>query len=494
MPLVHRVLSPDDITSLPMYLDARGRAGLDVARQVEPAALIDEIEAAGLRGRGGAGFPTHVKWRTVADNRSQFARATVVVNGAEGEPGTFKDRTILRNNPYLVIEGAIIAARAVGADQIVFGLKASFGRELERLRDAVDEVVAAGWTEGWDTPLQLFVFEGPEEYLCGEETALLESIDGRFPFPRLAPPFRRGVREFTTDAGDDPESGLPARLEMAGPTDETVAPPALVDNVETIANVPRIISRGGRWFRSEGTEQSPGTIVCTVTGKTVRAGVGEVIMGTTLREAIDLIGGGGSPGHQIKAVMSGVANALVPAALLDTPMTYEDMAAIGSGLGTGGLIVYDDADDLVAVAAGVSQFLAVESCGQCTPCKQDGLTIAGKLRLLCRNEATEEDVDVIRLGLDQVTDGARCYLATQHQVVVTSVFTSFPDEIQNHVTRASDPVEPSLVAEVVDIEGEVAVIDEGRRHKQPDWTYDETSSGQSPADRVDDHRAEPLPR
>ena len=191
MTLVHRILSPQPIRSLDEYVERRGGGGLEIARKVEPEALIDEIEAAGLRGRGGSGFPTHQKWRTVAENRSAFVRATVVVNGAEGEPGTFKDRTILANDPYQVIEGALIAAIAVGADQIVIGLKASFGSVVARVREAVAEIEAAGWNEG----TAFVVHEGPDHYLFGEETALLESIDGRLPFPRVAPPFRRGVRE-----------------------------------------------------------------------------------------------------------------------------------------------------------------------------------------------------------------------------------------------------------------------------------------------------------
>lgn len=241
---------------------------------MQPDELIAVVDASGLRGRGGAGFPTGVKWRTVRDNRSASQRTSVVVNGAEGEPGTFKDRALLRMNPYEVLEGALIAARAVDADQVIFGLKASFGPELQRLRLAIEEARRAGWTAG----VEVVVFEGPNEYLYGEETALLESIDGRYPFPRLAPPFRRGVRE-TVESADDVDSGsnLPAHVEMAGQGGE--AAPTLVDNVETLANVPRIIARGADWFRTEGTAESPGTIVCTVTGSTQRHGVGEVMMG-----------------------------------------------------------------------------------------------------------------------------------------------------------------------------------------------------------------------
>jgi NADH:ubiquinone oxidoreductase subunit F (NADH-binding) len=494
MSIVHRVLPPDPVVDLADHIGQRGGEGLKASGAVDADTLIAEILASGLRGRGGAGFPTGKKWRTVRDNRSASLAATVVVNGAEGEPGTFKDRTILRSNPYLVIEGALIAARAVDASKVIFGLKASFGPELARVRKAIDEVREAGWADG----IELEIFEGPDEYLYGEETALLETIDGRYPFPRTAPPFRRGVDEVVeagTDTDDD--SNSPSEVEMAGPDQNAAAPPTLVDNVETLANVPRIIARGAKWFRTHGTEESPGTIVCTVTGSTVRDGVGEVPMATTLREAIDLIGGGAREGRRITAVLPGVANALIPEAHLDTPLTYEDMAAIGSGLGSGGFMVFDDADDLTAVVAGVSRFLAVESCGQCTPCKQDGLALADLLAGLSRSASADGDVDLIRDRLATITDSARCSLAIQHQVVVTSLLDLFPHEVAGHGKggdSGTDGVAPAVVAELIDIEGDVAVLDAHHAEKQPDWTYDEVDSGQSPADRLVEHRSpEPLP-
>jgi NADH:ubiquinone oxidoreductase subunit F (NADH-binding) len=485
MTIVHRVLYPHPIADLDEFLARGGGQGLEAARQVEPQALIAEVLAAGLRGRGGAGFPTGIKWQTVSDNRSPALASSVVVNGAEGEPGTFKDRTILRNNPYEVVEGALIAARAVGAAHVIFGLKKSFGEEVARVRRAVDEVLAAGWAQGVDFE----VYEGPNEYLYGEETALLETIDGRYPFPRIAPPFRRGVTEVVETAGDvGTGSGYSAHVEMAG-AGGTEAPPTLVDNVETLANVPRIISRGADWFRTEGTEKSPGTIVCTVTGSTRRHGVGEVIMGTPLREVIEEIGGGARPGRRIKAVLPGVAQGLIPEALLDTPVTYEDLAAIGSGLGSGGFIVFDDSDDLAAVAAGVSRFLAVESCGQCTPCKQDGLQLSGLFQKVCASEAGEFDMATIRKRVGTVADGARCYLATQQQNVLGNVLEHFPEDVEAHLSGRADPVEPALIAELVDIADGVAVWDERHRDKQPDWSYDEEYSGKVPAERFGEHRS-----
>ncbi len=485
MTQVHRVLPPEPVRSLAEHLKRRGGRGIEVAREVEPEALIDELQAAGLRGRGGAGFPTHIKWRTVRANASAIEPTTVVVNGAEGEPGTYKDRTILRLDPYHVIEGALIAAIAVGADRIVFGLKRSFGDVGTRVRSAVAEVEAAGWAEG----IELVVFEGPDEYLYGEETALLETIDGRYPFPRIAPPFRRGVDEVVESETDATSgSGQSSHVEMAD-GDGSSAPPALVDNVETLANVPGIIARGGSWFRTEGTDESPGTIVCTVTGSVNRSGVAEFMMGTPLREVIETISGGPLPGRSIAAILPGVSNGFILPADLDAPLSYEGMAAIGSGLGSAGFVVYDDRDDLVAVTAGVSRFLAVESCGQCTPCKLGGLALSELLDKLSRSAADERDLAAIHERVDTVADGARCFLASQQEVVVGSLFAHFGDLVDAHLTKRAPGVEPILVAELVDIDDGTALLDERHRQKQPDWSYGDDYSGQAPADRFGEHRS-----
>jgi NADH:ubiquinone oxidoreductase subunit F (NADH-binding) len=385
-----------------------------------------------------------------------------------------------------VIEGALIAARAMESDSVVFGLKRAFVPEVSRMRAAIAEIQREGWADGID----LTVFEGPDEYLYGEETGLLETVDGRYPFPRIAPPYRRGVTEVVEHADDvGTGSGLSAHVDMAVPGGETGAPPTLVDNVETMANIPRIISRGADWFRTEGTEQSPGTMVCTITGSTRRAGVGEVLMGTPLREVIEMIGGGPRRGHRIKAVMPGVSSGVIPEHLLDTPVSYEALAEIGSGLGAGGFIVFDDSDDLAAVAAGVSRFLGIESCGQCTPCKRDGMALAGLLARVSRSEATARNLGEVRDLLDTVSDSARCYLALQHQAVVESILTGFGEEFQAHVDGATAPTEPALVTELVGLEGDEAVFNERHRQKQPDWSYNAEDSGKWPAERFDEHRA-----
>ena len=453
------MLYPRPIITLSEYVTRGGGKGLAAAKQLDPADIRSLVLESGLRGRGGAGFPTGRKWETVAENWRPDAPSTVIVNAAEGEPGTFKDRTILRRNPFLVVEGALIAARAVAADLVVVAMKQSFEGEVERMRQAIEEADDAGWCDGVD----IVVYEGPDEYLYGEESALLETIDGRWPFPRVVTTFRRGLRSLVAE--DAPVG------------------PALVNNTETLANVARIVARGPDWFRTVGTEKSPGTVVCTITGYTDHHGVGEVMMGTPLREVIEAVGGGPRSGRTIKAVLSGVANGVITGDKLDAPVSYEGLQEIGSGLGSAGFIVLDDTVDMAAVAAGVARFLAVESCGQCSPCKLDGLVLSGSLAKLCASEAGAHDWGVIGKRLNSVADRSRCFLATQQQVVVGSILRAFPDEMQSHLDNAVDAVDYELIAELVDIRNGVAVLDERHRLKQPDWSYHKRDSGTVPVEK-----------
>jgi NADH:ubiquinone oxidoreductase subunit F (NADH-binding) len=270
---------------------------------------------------------------------------------------------------------------------------------------------------------------------------------------------------------------------MAAPGELTDAPPTLANNVETLANVPAILAQGAEWFRSVGTDDSPGTIVCTVTGQTPRHGVAEVAMGTPLRDVIDVVGGGALPDRRHVAAMSGVANSLILADDFDAPVSYEGMQAIGTGLGTGGFILFDDTTDFVAVAAGVSRFLGIESCGQCVPCKQDGLELAEILERMCTDTANEADLTELDKRIGTVADSARCNLALQHQLVVGNIRGLFPDQARAHTHAVTRPVEPELIAAIVDIEDGRAVLDERHRAKQPDWSYDLVDSGKWPATR-----------
>jgi NADH-quinone oxidoreductase subunit F len=488
MPAINRILDAQRVPSLAAYLESGGGAGLNAARALGPAATIDEVTAAGIRGRGGAGFPTGIKWRTVAANCSDVESSSVVVNAAEGEPGSFKDRELLDRNPYRVLEGALIGALAIGANTVIVGMKRTATRQIERVRAAIAEVQASDLANG----VELDLVEGPPEYLLGEETALLEVIDGRYPFPRIAPPYRRGVDEMVETPADlSSESGLSAHVEMAGPGSDTEAPPTLVDNVETLAHVACALAEGADWFREVGTDESPGTLLCTVSGCVSRAGVGEFTMGTPLREIIETLGGGARPDCTIKAVLQGAAAAIIPAAKLDTPASWEGFQAIGSGLGAAAFIVIDDKVDIAAVGASVSRFLAVESCGQCTPCKQDSLLITDALTRIAHSHGTAEDMNEIRHRIDTVTFGARCSLATQEQVLISSLLETFGPAIEARVEHTARAGEELPIVPMLDLRDGVAILDTDFARKQPDWTYGDHWSGQSPADRLDDHRAKP---
>lgn len=473
MTLLWRSLDSTPVRTLADHLGSGGGRAVQSARRLTADEVISEIEAAGLRGRGGAGFPTALKLRTVAESRSERVGTTVVVNAAEGEPGTFKDRTLLRSNPYRVLEGAIVAAIAVGATRIIVGIKGSFEREIQRLRWAIAETDAAGWFD----ELTVEIVGGPSSYLFGEETAMLEVLEGRQPFPRVTPPFRRGLEQ------DDTRSAGGVKLAAVGGSDE---PPALVDNVETLANVALILANGADWYRQVGTAKSPGTIVCTVSGATRRHGVGEVAMGTTLRRAIELIGWGPQPDRSISMVVSGTANALIPSDLLDTPLTYEAMREVGTGLGSAGFIVFDDEADPVAVAQGISRFLAVESCGQCEPCKRDGIGLASALADLARSTSTRRQLIDIERRVETVTVGARCNLALQQAEVVRSLLDLFSDAVAGHQDGRRPPAADVTIAPIANMTGGRAILDLDQLRKQPDWSTNAHDSGTAPAARLGD--------
>lgn len=469
---VHRVLSEHPVESLAAHRAAGGLEGLEGARAVEPDVVVQAVADSGLRGRGGAGFPTGTKWRTVADNARESSIApTVAVNAAEGEPGTFGDRTLIRRNPYKVLEGALVAAHAVGARDVVVVTKERFDTELGLLTVAAHELDEAGVSGD----VRVEVVGGASHYLLGEETGLLEAAAGRPPFPRLAAPYRHGA----TEVGDP--SGGAATLELSG--SGVGVPPTLVNNVETLCHAADVARHGAEWFRELGTTDSPGTTVFTVSGDVAHAGVAELPLGTPIAEVIETVGGGMAEGLPA-FVLTGTGVGPVRAEDWSTPTTHDAMDAVGSGLGAGGLIVFSTASDPVAVAAGVSRFLAVESCGQCTPCKETGLDVADHLAGLCDGDVRPDEVERIGALLRQVPVGARCDLGRQHERVVAGILAAFPDVAVAHATDglAADPV---LIAPILDIVDGEALLDEDQATKQPDWTHDERWSGASPADRYD---------
>lgn len=440
--------------------DHGGGLGLQRAVALGPDATIEEIRRSGLRGRGGGGFPTGRKWAGVRDQPG--TDRYVVANGAEGEPATFKDRMLMRTNPYQLVEGVVIAAYALGAVEAFIAIKASFEQEAEAVTRAVQEMQTAGMC----ADCQLTIVRGPDEYLYGEEKAMLEVIEGKAPLPRLLPPYEHGL--FATA----PQSGWEAAELEPGHAGPHESNPTLVNNVETLSNVPHILARGADWFRSMGTADSPGTLVCTVVGDVQRAGVVEMPMGTPLATVIDEVGGGPVPGRSVKAVVSGVANPVIVAEYLSTPLSYDAFAAIGSGLGAGGFIVFDDEACMVEVARQFSRFLYVESCGQCPACKLGTGAITERLARIEAGEGSTDDVGAIGGWLPQVTDGNRCYLPVEEQAVVASILRAFASEFDEHLTTGACPrPKPIPLPKLVDIADGKATYDERIYRKLPDWTY-----------------------
>ncbi|MFA5565002.1 MAG: NADH-ubiquinone oxidoreductase-F iron-sulfur binding region domain-containing protein [Acidimicrobiia bacterium] len=452
------LLPVDPITTLDEYLATDyGGIGISTAMELGEEKTIEIIAAAGLRGRGGGGFPTGRKWQGVASQTG--TNHYLVVNGAEGEPGTFKDRYLLRHNAYQVVEGMIIAAYAIGAMEAFICLKASFTEEIEAVTRAIAEMQEAGICK--DCAIR--VVEGPEEYLFGEEKAMLEVIEGNSPLPRLLPPYEHGL--FATA----PQTGWVAKDPEPGKAGRFYSNPTLVNNVETLANVPHILANGVGWYREHGTQESPGNVLATIVGDVQSPGVFEVPLGTPLREVIEMAG---APEAGVKAVMSGVATPVITEAMLDTPLTYEHMVAAGTGLGAAGFMVFDQTACMVEVARLASHFLWIESCGQCPPCKLGTEAITDRLTRIEGGAGSISDITEIGGWLGKVNDGARCYLATEEQVMVASMLREFPEEFDAHITGGACP-RPREVKfpKLVDLRDGVATYDETYYLKQPDWTY-----------------------
>jgi NADH-quinone oxidoreductase subunit F len=452
------VLSGDPVTSVASYRARGGGEGLRVARSLGPWRTAEEVTLSGLRGRGGGGYRTGRKWLSMLDNSRDDERRFIVANGAEGEPGTFKDRAILRHNPYQVIEGLAIAASTVGASRAFLAVKASFRREVEILRRALVEMRAAGLAGA--VPIRLV--RGPDSYLFGEEKAMLEVIEGEEPLPRRDPPYLHGLFASGPQMGWSAHGGGDAGGEAANPT--------IVNNVETLATVPYILAKGAEWYRALGTWDSPGTMVFTVAGDVVRPGYAELELGISLRDVIERVGGGTRPGRRVKAVFSGVANGVITADNLDVPTTYEQLAAIGSGLGSAGFIVYDDTADMVAVARLFARFLHVESCGQCGACKLHSGAISDVLERLQRGTGGDHDIEELGAALRMVTDQNRCYLPVELQTVVASVLRAFPHDFVAHLEGRLAPPRLYQLPKIVDMADGTVTYDSRTAHAQPDGT------------------------
>jgi len=410
MAATQAVLLPEKpITSVDAYFADGGGQALDKALKMPREQIIAEVKKSGLRGRGGGGFPTGLKWAGVAHD--PCPTKYVVCNGSEGEPGSFKDHMLMRKNPYQLLEGIAITAYAIGAQKAFLGIKASSQREVNTVQRALDEM-SKRETLG-PTPIELVL--GPEDYLFGEEKALLEVVEGRDPLPREAdnPPYVKGL--FITDP-QEPN-------------------PTVVNNVETLSNVPHILRQGGAWFRAIGTPDSPGTMIFTVCEDVQRPGVYELPMGVPLRTLIYDCGGGPLPSRQFKGFFSGVANPVILPSGLDTPMDFNSMRAIGSGLGSGGFVAYDNFACMVRVAHMFAKFLWLESCNQCWSCKLGTNRSMTYLQRLIEGVGDEMDVELAIQGAMMAPHGNRCYLPVEHSLSCPSIIRAFSNEFIAHYRR-----------------------------------------------------------
>lgn len=387
-----------------------------VLNEMAPDQVIEEVKRSGLRGRGGAGFPTGLKWELT--RKAKGDRKYVVCNADEGDPGAFMDRSVLEGDPHTVLEAMAIAGYAIGAQQGYIYVRAEYPLAIERLQIAIAQAKEYGFLGpnilGSDFSFDIEIRIGAGAFVCGEETALIASIEGRRGQPRVKPPY-------------------PAQSGVWGC-------PTVINNVETLACVPPIIIKGADWFRSIGTPTSPGTKVFALAGKITNTGLVEVPMGITLRELLYEIGGGSSTGKKIKAVQTGgPSGGCIPSEYFDTPVDYESLQKLGAIMGSGGMIVMDEDDCMVDVAKFFLEFTVDESCGKCTPCREGTRQMLKILENITSGEGTEEDLDELeRLGTI-IKDTSLCGLGQTAPNPVLSTLRYYRHEYEAHVKEKKCP-------------------------------------------------------
>ncbi|SJZ48341.1 NADH-quinone oxidoreductase subunit NuoF [Garciella nitratireducens] len=408
------VINPENIDE---YLAFDGYKALEkVLLNMKPDDVIQEIKDSGLRGRGGAGFPTALKW-TFAKNAKEDQKY-VVCNADEGDPGAFMDRSILEGDPHSVIEAMAIAAYAIGANQGFIYIRAEYPIAVKRLAIAINQAKEYGLLGenifGTDFSFDLDIRLGAGAFVCGEETALMHSIEGGRGEPRPRPPF-------------------PANKGLFGK-------PTVLNNVETYANIPKIILNGAEWFASVGTEKSKGTKVFALGGKINNTGLLEIPMGTTLREVIFEIGGGIPNGKKFKAAQTGgPSGGCIPAQHLDTPIDYESLAEIGSIMGSGGLIVMDEDTCMVDIAKFFLEFTVEESCGKCPPCRIGTKRMLEILEKITSGKGEEGDIEKLEKLAQNIKDSALCGLGQTAPNPVLSTIRYFRDEYEAHIKEKRCP-------------------------------------------------------
>jgi NADH-quinone oxidoreductase subunit F len=407
-------IDPEDIDA---YIDSGGYASArKVLTEMTPEKTTVIIKDSGLRGRGGAGFPTGLKWEICS--RKQSNKKYIICNADEGDPGAFMDRSVLEGNPHSVMEGMIIGAYAIGAGEGYVYVRAEYPLAVYRLKKAISQARERGFLGnnifGKDFSFDIKIKLGAGAFVCGEETALIASIEGRRGMPRARPPF-------------PVDSGLWGR-------------PTVINNVETLANVPHIISRGAEWFSSYGTENSKGTKVFALTGKVKNTGLIEVPFGITLREIIYDIGGGIEGGRTLKAVQTGgPSGGCIPADVLDIQVDYESLAQAGSIVGSGGMVVLDETDCMVNTAKFFLEFTQAESCGKCTPCRIGTKRVLEILDRITSGNGKEGDIESLEELSQYIKSASLCGLGMTAPNPVLSTLRYFRDEYEAHIKDKKCP-------------------------------------------------------
>jgi len=411
------IIDPENIDA---YMAVGGyKAAKKVLTQMTAQAIIDEMKASGLGGRGGAGFPTWFKWQAARDaDAGDSGKKYVICNADEGDPGAFMDRAVIEGDPHSLIEGMLIAAYAIGSDEGVVYVRAEYPLAITRLETAIEQARAQGmlgeniFATGFSFNLRIKA--GAGAFVCGEETALIASLEGERGMPRLKPPFpaQRGY--------------------WAQPTN--------INNVETYANVPWIIEHGGQAFAAMGTEDSKGTKVFALTGKIKNGGLVEIPMGKTVRDVVFGVGGGIKNDRQFKAVqMGGPSGGCIPDSLADTPISYKSLAATGAIMGSGGMVVMDDTTCMVDMARFFLDFTCKESCGKCTHCRVGTKRMLETLERITEGEGQPGDVEKLQQLGAQIKDGALCGLGQTAPNPVLTTIKYFRDEYDAHINAKKCP-------------------------------------------------------
>jgi len=407
-------IDPEDIDE---YISIGGYQALDKAlSEMIPEVVISEVEHSGLRGLGGAGFPTGLKWSSC--RRSQGEEKYVICNADEGDPGAFQDRSVMEGNPHSVLEGMILAGYAIGSKKGFIYVRAEYPLAVKRLKIAIEQAREKGFLgkslldSTFDFDIE--IFQGAGAFVCGEETALIASIEGWRGMPRIKPPF-------------------PAKMGLRGK-------PTLINNVKTYANVPLIIIKGAEWFTLRGTEKSKGTAVFSLTGKVANCGLIEVPIGITLRKIIYDIGGGIPGGKAFKAVQTGgPSGGCLPESLLDMPVDFDSLALAGSIMGSGGMVVMDEDTCMIDVARFFLDFTQRESCGQCIPCRLGTKQMFDILDDITKGEGRPEDIDLLKELSEAVKFGSLCGLGKTAPNPVLTTIRYFRNEYEAHIYEKRCP-------------------------------------------------------